>query len=236
MKGNLSSLLLFLAPLLPVNPARAADQLIPAGSLMQCTIAEPKLSSKTAEVGDPVLCQLSHTERYGRAVLPYGSYLVGRFEEYKDPGPFVGKGWLELRFDRMVVQPGTIITISAKIVDVPGFSVDRTGKIHGKGHAVRDTVEWSIPILWPLDVLNLPRRGPRPTLKGETHLTLKIMDDLGVPQSPLQQRDASGLYRREPVFYAPPVRTFAPPPQPIVLIAPPVQVLRNGVYFRTIGR
>ncbi len=234
MKGKLLSLLLFLAPLVPAGSAHAADQLIPAGSLMQCTIAEPKLSSKTAEVGDPVLCQLSHTERYGRAVLPYGSYLVGRFEEYKDPGHFVGKGWMELRFDRMVLQPDTVIPVSAKIVDVPGLSVDRTGKIHGKGHAVRDTVEWSIPILWPLDLLNLPRRGPRPTLKGETHITLKVMDDLGVPMGPGPQRDASGLYRRDPVAYAPPARVM--PPQPIVLVAPPVQVLRNGVYFRTIAR
>ncbi len=235
MKGKLLSLLLLFAPLLPTGPARAAEQLIPAGSLMQCTIAEPKLSSKTAEVGDPVLCQLSHTERYGRAVLPYGSYLVGRFEEYKDPGHFVGKGWMELRFDRMVLQPDTVIPVSAKIVDVPGLSVDRTGRIRGKGHAVRDSVEWAIPILWPLDILNLPRRGPRPTLKGETHITLKVMDDLGVPVSPAQQRDASGLYRRDPVAYTPPPRVVVQP-QPIVLVAPPVRVLRNGVYFRTIGR
>ncbi len=235
MKGKLSSLLLLLAPLLPADPARAAEQLIPAGSLMQCTIAEPKLSSKTAEVGDPVLCQLSHTERYGRAVLPYGSYLVGRFEEYKDPGHFVGKGWMELRFDRMVLQPDTVIPVSAKIVDVPGLSVDRTGRIRGKGHAVRDSIEWAIPILWPLDILNLPRRGPRPTLKGETHITLKVMDDLGVPMSPAQQRDGSGLYRRDPVSYTAPPRVVVQP-QPVVLVAPPVQVLRNGVYFRTIAR
>ncbi len=250
MQSKLPLLLLLLAPaLFHAKPAHAAEQLIPAGSLMQCTIAEPKLSSKNTEVGDPVLCQLSHVERYGRMVLPYGSYLVGRFEEYKDPGRFVGKGWLELRFDRMIIQPDTVIPVAAKVVDVPGFSVDRVGRIHGKGHAIRDAVEWSIPILWPLDILNLPRRGPRPTLKGETRLTLKIMDDLGVPLSPQQQRDASGLYRREPAAYVPPIRAVVPPepivygypPPPPVYIAPPppvgpILVLRNGVYFRTIAR
>ncbi len=232
MNRKLAFLALLAPALLSAAPARAADQLIPAGSLMQCTIAEPKLSSKTTEVGDPVLCQLSHSERYGRAVLPFGSYLVGRFAEYKDPGHLVGKGWLELKFDRMVIQPDTIIPVSAKIVDVPGYSVDKTGRIHGKGHAVRDTVEWSIPILWPIDVLNLPRRGPRPTLKGETHLTLKVLDDLGVPLTPGQQRDAFGLYRREPTSYTAPVL------QPPVVLAPvgPVVVSRNGAYFRTISR
>ena len=234
MKSTLASLALLLAPtLFHSTAARAAEQLIPAGSLMQCTIAEPKLSSKNTEVGDPVLCQLSHSERYGRATLPFGSYLVGRFAEYKDPGHLVGKGWLELKFDRMVIQPDTVLPVSAKIVDVPGYSVDKIGRIHGKGHPVRDTVEWSIPILWPIDLLNLPRRGPRPTLKGETHLTLKVMDDLGVPLSPQQQRDAFGLYRREPTAYTAPV-----PAAPPVLLAPagPVVVTRNGAYFRTISR
>ncbi len=243
MKAKLSVLLLLPALTLP---ARAAEQLIPAGSLVQCTIAEPRLSSKTAELGDPVLCQLSHAERYGRATVPYGSYLVGRFEAYKDPGHFVGKGWMELRFDRMVVQPDTVIPVAAKVVDVPGYSVDRVGRIQGKGHAVRDTVEWAIPILWPLDLLNLPRRGPRPTLKGETRLTLKIMDDLGVPLTTEPQHDASGLYHREPTDYAPPpVQYAAPPPRPIVYAPPiyiappppvvPVMVMRHGVVYRTIG-
>src|SRR5579872_3796172 len=103
--------LLLAAPL----SSYAAEQLIPAGSLISCTLSEPKLNSKTTAIGDPVLCQLGHSERYGRSVLPYGSYLVGRFEDYKDPGHLVGKGWMELRFDRMVIEPDTIIPVDAKI-------------------------------------------------------------------------------------------------------------------------
>jgi hypothetical protein len=38
-----------------------------------------------------------------------------------------------------------------------------------------------IPPLWPLKVLTLPARGPRPTLKGEEQLTLRLMDDVAVP-------------------------------------------------------
>ena len=89
--------LLLAAPLY----GQSGEQIIPAGSLISCTVSEPKLSSKTTAIGDPVLCQIGHSERYGRSVLPYNSYLVGRFEDYKDPGHFVGKGWLELRFDRI---------------------------------------------------------------------------------------------------------------------------------------
>jgi hypothetical protein len=186
--------LLAIAPL----PGFANQQMIPAGSLIQCTIAEPKLSSKTTAIGDPVLCHVGHTERFGNTMLPYYSFLGGRFEDYKDPGRLVGKGWMELTFDRMIIEPDTIIPIDAKVVAVPGFNVDRDGRILGKGHAVRDTVEWSIPILWPIDLLMLPRRGPRPTLKAETRLTLKVMDDLVVPVTDQPQSDSHGLMQREP--------------------------------------
>ena len=90
MKVKISALFLLLlsAPLIA-----KAEQLVPAGSMIQCTVSEPKLSSKTAAIGDPVLCQISHIELYGRSTLPYGSYLEGRFEDYKDPRP---PGWERL--------------------------------------------------------------------------------------------------------------------------------------------
>ena len=186
----------------------AAEQIIPAGSLISCTLSEPKLNSRTTAVGDPVLCRVGHT---GHSHLPYDSYLVGRFENYKDPGHLVGKGWMELTFDHMVIEPDTEISVDARVVDVPGYNVDRNGRILGKGHAVRDTVTWMLPILWPIDLINLPRRGPRPTLKEETRLTLKVMDDLEVPkmdQQPYQQLP-NGLLRRQPSAYD---EAPAPPP------------------------
>jgi hypothetical protein len=218
----------------------AGEQIIPAGSLINCTVSEPKLSSKTTSIGDPVLCQLGMTERYGRSMLPYDSYLEGRFEDYKDPGHFVGKGWMELKFDRMIIEPDMIIPVAARVVEVPGYNVDRYGRILGKGHAVRDTVEWMIPILWPIDLINLPRRGPRPTLKEETRLTLKVMDDLTVPANdqPAPQPDANGLYRRPSAYAAPPppapeqqapvAMDFAPapfPPPVVAYVAPPPPVV-----------
>ncbi len=111
---------------------------------------------------------------------------------------------MELKFDRLIVEPRTIVPLSARVVDAPGYAVDREGRILGRGHRTRDIVEWSIPILWPIDLLNLPRRGPRPTLKAETRLTLKVMDDTEVPIIDEPDRDPSGLIRREPNAYAEP--------------------------------
>jgi len=169
---------------------------LPAGALITCTVSEAKLSSGTAAVGDPVLCQASIMTRNSGARLPFNTYLEGRFEDFKDPGHFVGKGWMELKFDRMVIQPRTIIPVYARVVDAPGFAVDRQGRILGKGHRTRDIVMWSIPILWPIDLLSLPGRGPKPVLKAETRLTLKVMDDTEVPIVDDPDRDPSGLYRR----------------------------------------
>ena len=57
-------------------------------------------------------------------------------------------------------------------------------------------VLWMIPVLWPIDLLELPRRGPSPTLKTETRLTVKLMDDLRVPEGQPLERDPYGLAHR----------------------------------------
>ena len=193
-------LLLLAAPV----AGNAAEQLIPAGSLIQCTVSGPKLSSKNIDVGDPILCEISHFQLYGRSVFPYGSYLVGQFQSYKDPGHFVGKGWMQLEFDRVAMPPDREIPIQAKVVYVPGYSVDKRGKIDGKGHPVRDAVAWSIPVLWPIDLLNLPRRGPRPVLKPETRLTLKVMEDVRVSTSQQTPLNSEGFAQRAAMSYSPP--------------------------------
>ena len=240
MKGKISALATFV--LATTFTGYAAEQLIPAGSMVQCTISEPKISSKTLDVGDPVLCRVSHVEMYGRSVFPYGSYLVGHFEDYKDPGHLVGKGWMELKFDRMVLPPDTVIPVASKVVDVPKYNVDKQGRIQGKGHPVRDIVEWSIPVLWPIDLLNLPRRGPRPVLKAETRLTIKLMDDLGVPLAQTASAEPRPLTPRAPISYTAPepvapapletVYTTPAPPPPVRVRMPPqpttLLVMRNG--------
>jgi hypothetical protein len=211
--------LLFSAPAL----GHASEELIPAGTVFQCTTSEPKISSRSLDIGDPILCDVGYSgysEQLGHARIPYDSYLVGHFEDFKDPGHFVGKGWMELKFERMIVEPNTVIPIHAKVVGVRGYNVDRQGRILGKGHAVRDTVEWMIPILWPIDVLNLPRRGPRPTLKAETQLTLKVMDDFGVPETETPVPTEPGLLRRAPSSYAPPPAVTYPVPAYVPVMPP----------------
>jgi hypothetical protein len=163
---------------------RAQEVVVPAGTLIHCTLDEPNLSSATAEVGDPVLCHLSSLQQFGRTVFPRGSYLQGHLEAAKEPGHFVGKGYLKIQFDRIGL-PNTDLPIPSKIIVAHGYKVDRQGDIVGRGHAKRDVVEWMIPPLWPWKVVSLPARGPRPTLKGEEALTLRLMEDVVLPRTAL---------------------------------------------------
>lgn len=165
---------------LPLS-ASARDTLLPAGTLLQCTITEPNFSPATAAVGDPVLCHLRGVTEFGQPAFPRGAYLVGHLESAHNPGHFWGKGDLKLQFDRIGLPNGDL-PLDAKIIATRGYKVDKEGDIHGKGHAKRDVVEWMLPPLWPEKVIMLPARGPKPTLKGEAIITLRLMDDVQLPQ------------------------------------------------------
>jgi hypothetical protein len=180
MKFRLFSFCLAIVLGLTVS-ASAHDVVLPAGTLLQCTLNEPNFSSATAAVGDPVLCHLRGMTSFGQQAFPRGSYLVGHLESDKNPGHFFGKGNMKLQFDRIGLPNGDL-PLDAKIIATRGYKVNREGAINGKGHAKRDIVEWMLPPLWPWKVMMLPARGPRPALKGESVMTLRLMDDIELPQ------------------------------------------------------
>jgi hypothetical protein len=185
MRTTLRYSLLLILFSFPALKAWAYDQNIPAGTLMECTLSEPNFSSATTSVGDPFLCYPRNLSSFGRSVFPRGSYIVGHLEDAKEPGHFVGKGYLKMSIDRIGL-PTTDIPVRAKVISVSGYRVDKEGKVIGKGHATRDVVEWTLPPLWPWKILSLPAKGPRPTLKGEVRLTMRVMDDFIVPQAEVQ--------------------------------------------------
>jgi hypothetical protein len=181
MKRLIAVLVSAVAVLVCGNVVRAQELLVPAGTLLQCTLEEPNFSSATAAVGDPVVCHLKTFQEFGKQVFPRGSMLGGHLEAEKEPGHFVGKGYLKITFDRVILPNGDL-PVPAKVIQARGYKVDRDGDIDGKGHAKRDVVEWMLPPLWPWKVVSLPFRGPRPTLKGEEPLELRLMDDIVIPQ------------------------------------------------------
>lgn len=161
--------------------AASKEEILPAGTILHCTMDEQNFSSKTAMAGDPVLCHLGPISTFGHSVFPRGAMLSGHLQDSKDPGHFVGKGWLELEFDRIILPGAEVMPLSAKIIGAPHLKSDREGKLHGGGHPKRDAVEWMIPVLWPMKLIMLPARGPYPALKGESRLTMRLMEDVVIP-------------------------------------------------------
>jgi hypothetical protein len=165
--------------------AARAEQLdfLPAGMLLTCTLDEPRLTTKTAAKDDPVICLLQNTG-FGRGTLPHGSFLTGKLQDSKKPGRFVGKGWINLEFDRLVMPGVGSIDLTSKVAGSTKYKVDSSGKIDGKGHATRDTVEWLTPPLIPVKLVTLPARGPEITLTDKTKITVRLMEDVQLPPMP----------------------------------------------------
>ena len=218
MARRLSLMILFAFFLLAQADSRGQEVIVPAGTIVQCTLEDAKLSSKTAVPDDPILCETGNLREFGTSVFPRGAYLEGRFAGARDPGHLWGKGWMQLEFDQLLL-PGAELPITTRVTSVPNLKVDLKGRIHGTGHAERDAMEWAIPVLWPEKVVTLPLRGPRPVLKQETRITLKLMESLTVPQgvagylanAPLVR---PGAFRpspaSEPVNLEPAVREIPP--------------------------
>ena len=231
-------LLLSIFPRNAKSQGQENEMIVPAGTLLRCTLTEPSFSSKTADVGDPVVCALAGITMFDRRVFPRGAYLGGHLEAAQEPGHFVGKGYLKLTFDHIGL-PNDQIPVPAKMIGASGYKVDKEGKIIGHGHATRDTVEWLIPPLWPLKVITLPARGPRPTLKSEEQFTLRLMDDVAIPAAPLPRWS----YRGESSSKILPV----PPPSPAKIspvpdatgtttrVAEHMLALRNGTSYVVTG-
>ena len=183
MRPFIGIVIIAIAVLLSSGEACAQqDLLVPAGTLLKCTINEPNFSSATASPGDPVLCYLHSQQEFGRVLFPRGSMLSGHLEAEKEPGHFIGNGYLEIIFDRVILPYGDL-PVPAKVIQAKGFKVDKKGDIDGRGHAKRDVAEWMIPPLWPWKLVSLPMRGPRPTLKGEEPLELRLMEDISIPRT-----------------------------------------------------
>ncbi len=178
--------------------ATAQDRtIVRAGELVLCTLEEPNLSSATADVGEPVACYVIPFREFGYSVFPRGSFLTGRVSDYREPGRLVGKGWVVLTFDRLIMGTKDEVPISAKVVSLRKYKVDSQGKILGNGHPRRDVFAWSVPIFWPSQLVRLPGRGPRPTLKGETSIVVRMLDDVVVSEAALYPARPSGLSLRK---------------------------------------
>jgi hypothetical protein len=166
---RLSLMILFAFFLLAQADSRGQEVIVPAGTIVQCTLEDAKLSSQTAVPDDPILCETGNLREFGASVFPRGAYLEGRFTGARDPGHLWGKGWMQIEFDQLML-PGAELPITTRVTSVPNLKVDLKGRIQGMGHAGRDAIEWAIPVLWPEKVVHpSPARPTAGVEAGNAH-------------------------------------------------------------------
>src|SRR3982751_736156 len=123
---------LLLSLTLFLNPHRlfATDLTLRAGELLVCLLDEPNFSAATSAPGEPLTCHLQQFREFGHSAFPRGSYLTGQLADSREPGRLVWKGWLSIRFDRIIL-PDAEVPISARVVFVRGYKVDGAGRPEG---------------------------------------------------------------------------------------------------------
>ena len=84
MKRLFATLMSAVGLLLLALAIHAQDLLVPAGTLLQCTLDEPNFSSATAAIGDPVLCRL-RTMRVRPGRLSPGQHVVDTWKPTRNP-------------------------------------------------------------------------------------------------------------------------------------------------------
>ena len=69
---------ILLVSLMPVALAQTSgEEFLPAGTILHCTLDEPNFSSRTAELGDPILCHTGTLPAVGHSVSYRGADLAG---------------------------------------------------------------------------------------------------------------------------------------------------------------
>src|SRR5262249_33087220 len=85
------------------------------------------------------------------------------------------------------------VSVCANVQSVGRFNVVAEARIHGHGHPTCDALGWTIPLLWPVKLVALPQRGPRPRLKGELPVTLRLLDDVDIPRAAFSNGALRGI-------------------------------------------
>jgi hypothetical protein len=94
MRARYLFLPLVLCLMVPAGAQSAPEEVLPAGTLLQCTLDEPSLSSQTVQRGDPVLCHTGTVAAFGRSVFPRAPIWVGISRSTVTPGISLAKGGL----------------------------------------------------------------------------------------------------------------------------------------------
>jgi hypothetical protein len=176
---------------------------IPAGTIIRAYPDERIVGGTTS---GPLLFTVAADVRFflnRPPILPRGSKILGKMEQSSQAGRFWGRAKAQPVFTSILTPDFCEYAIDAKLTGTKMYQV-RDEVIIGRGHARRDTVALLFPPTTVYQLMRLPARGPKLTIREEEQLVIKLLqpvyaaryesNQLNTPAA-IEQRQAASVFK-----------------------------------------
>ena len=162
---------------------------IPAGTIIRAYPDEQLVAGTTS---GPLLFTTAADVRFflnRPPILPRGSKILGRMESSGKAGRLWGRAKAQVVFTSILTPDYCEYPIDAALIGTKKHQV-REGVIVGRGHPRRDAIALLFPPTTLYQLIRLPARGPKLTIREEEQLVIKLTQSVYLARS---QSDEAGV-------------------------------------------
>jgi len=163
---------------------------IPAGTIIRVYPDEHIVAGTTS---GPVLFTVAADVRFfvnRPPILPRGSKIIGKMESSAEAGRLWGRARAHLAFSSILMPDFCEYPIDATLIGTKKYQV-REEVIIGRGHARRDALALLFPPTTLYQLIRLPARGPKLSIREEEQLVIKLVQPAYLARSQSDQTAAS---------------------------------------------
>ena len=169
---------------------------IPAGTIIRVYPDEHIVAGTTS---GPVLFTVAADVRFfvnRPPILPRGSKIIGKMESSSEAGRLWGRAKAHLVFSSILMPDFCEYPIDATLIGTKRHQV-REEVIIGRGHARRDALALLFPPTTLYQLIRLPARGPKLSIREEEQLVIKLLQPVYAAHSQSDQTAVSVEQRRQ---------------------------------------
>ena len=147
---------------------------IPAGTIIRVYPDERIVAGTTS---GPLLFTVAADVRFflnRPPILPRGSKILGKMETSQEAGHLWGRAKARIVFSSILMPDFCEFPIDATLIGTKKYQV-REEVIFGRGHARRDALALLFPPTTLYQLIRLPARGPKLSIREEDQLTIKLL-------------------------------------------------------------
>jgi hypothetical protein len=163
---------------------------IPAGTIIRVYPDEHIVAGTTS---GPVLFTVAADVRFfvnRPPILPRGSKIIGKMESSSEAGRLWGRAKAHLVFSSILLPDFCEYPIDATLIGTKRYQV-REEVIIGQGHAHRDALALLFPPTTLYQLIRLPARGPKLSIREEEQLVIKLLQPVYAARSQSDQTAVS---------------------------------------------